>query len=212
MRELCSHYDVLLIADEVFTGCGRTGKFYACEHAQIMPDIMVLSKGLSGGYFPFAATLSTQKVFDAFYSDDRNLAFLHGHSMTANPLACASAWASLTLFEKEDSLAKVKKLETLFQEHLHFLQHNSTIAPFIQATRCLGAVAAIELKSLVDSDKAFSYTNDLPWAMMSSFLEKGVLIRPLGNVIYLTPPYCISEDELDKVFKVIEEVVSSFYL
>ena len=208
IKELCVKYEILMIADEVFTGCGRTGSFYACEHADLYPDIMVLSKGLSGGYLPFAATLSNEKVFEGFYSDDRNKAFLHGHSMTANPLACAAAQASLELFKKEERMKDVKELSKLYKEYLHYLSSHSKISEFILATNSLGAIATITLQPLGNNT---SYTDDLPWKMMNAFIAKGVLIRPLGNVIYLTPPYNISKKAVEKIFSVIEDVLYDFY-
>ena len=205
IRDLCNEYDILMIADEVFTGCGRTGTFYAYEQSTIVPDIVVLSKGLSAGYLPFAVTLSTESIFQTFYSDDRTKAFLHGHSMTANPLSCAAACASLELFQKENTLDKVRQLENMYKERLFYLEGESKINDCIKETRFLGAIAVIELNN------EMNYTDDLPWQMMEKFLERGVLIRPLANTIYLTPPYCITEEQLDEVFNIIEEVVYSFY-
>ena len=198
--EICKDAGILVIADEVFTGYGRTGKFYASQFTGLWPDIMPLSKALAAGYLPFAATLATEDVYQKFYSDERSHALLHGHSMTANPLGCAVALASLELFQKDQFLSKVASLETW---HKQFQEKIKTKAIFkkIKELRCLGSVGVIELK--IKS----SYTEDFAWSFMQKAMAAGVLVRPLANVIYFCPPYCINQDELEKVYTVSEKII-----
>ena len=199
-RRLCNSHDVFLVADEVFTGCGRTGTFYACEHAGIWPDIMALSKGLPAGYLPFAATLASEKVYQGFYSDDRMQTLFHGHSMTANPLGCAAANASLDLFVREERLRQVRKLEERHSNH-HAALAAGRLRTRIREARVLGSVAALEL------DGPAEYTGERGWRIWKECIERGVLLRPIGNVVYLTPPYVIGGDELARTYEVLEEVL-----
>ena len=199
-RALCDRHDVFLIADEVFTGCGRTGTFYACEHAGIWPDIMALSKGLPAGYLPFAATLASEKVYAGFYSDDRTHTLFHGHSMTANPLGCAAANASLDLFVREDRLRQVRRLELRHTNHQAALM-SGRLRTRIREGRVLGSVSAVEL------DAPAEYTGELGWRIWRECIDRGVLLRPIGNVVYLTPPYVIAGDELARAYEVLEEVL-----
>ncbi len=200
VRALCDAHDVMLVADEVFTGCGRTGAFYACERAGIWPDIMALSKGLSAGYLAFAATLASERVFQGFYSDDRRHTLFHGHSMTANPLGCAAAHASLDLFERENLLGKVLELEESHGNHLRAME-TGALGKHIRETRCMGSVGAVEFDLDID------YTGDFGWRVWSTCIAEGVLLRPIGNVVYLTPPYVIQADELEKCYGVLEKTV-----
>ncbi len=200
IRTLCDTYNVFLIADEVFTGCGRTGTMFACQQAGMLPDLMALSKGLSAGFLPFAATLATEKIYQAFYSDDRMRTFFHGHSMTANPLGCAAALASLDILESEKSLEKVRLLAAQYSDILSELE-KSPAGRLIKETRYIGSVAAIELQ-IPDG-----YTGEFSPKFMKLALDRGVLLRPLGSVIYLTPPYIIQKEELRKIFSVIEECI-----
>ena len=197
-RALCDKYDIFLIADEVFTGCGRTGSFHACRQAGIWPDICALSKGLSAGYTAFAATLASEKVFQGFYSDNRLHTFFHGHSMTANPLGCAAAGASLDLLESEERLADGARLERLHRRFARDLECGA-LGGRIRETRALGTVAAIEL----DLDEG--YVGEFGWRFWQNAIARGALLRPLGRVIYLTPPYVISEEELARVYDILEK-------
>jgi len=197
-RRLCDEYEVFLIADEVFVGCGRTGTFFAFEQAEVWPDIMALSKGLAAGYLPFAATTATEKIFQGFYSDDRKHTLFHGHSMTANPLGCAVANAALDLFESENFLEKTRVLEREHEKRLMKLREGK-LGARISETRFLGTVGVVEL------DLKQDYTGDFGWKFWRGCLERGVLLRPIGPVIYLTPPYGISGEELDTVYGVLEE-------
>ncbi|MCR9141587.1 MAG: adenosylmethionine--8-amino-7-oxononanoate transaminase [bacterium] len=199
VRELCDAHGVFWISDEVFTGCGRTGKFYASEYADVWPDIVCISKALAGGYLPFAATLATEKVYAGFYSDERRHTLFHGHSMTANPLGCAAALASLDLIEadQKQGFAGVLKIEAAHRAHLKQLL-DSPIGKQIRETRCLGSIAAVEL------DLPANYTADFGWRLMSAAIERGALLRPLGNVVYLTPAYTIQPAELDRAYQVLQ--------
>ncbi|MEQ9364434.1 MAG: adenosylmethionine--8-amino-7-oxononanoate transaminase, partial [Leptospirales bacterium] len=200
VRELCDAHGVFWISDEVFTGCGRTGKFYASEYAGVWPDILCISKALSGGYLPFAATLATEKVFAGFYSDERRHTLFHGHSMTANPLGCAAALASLDLIDadRDQNFAGIRELETWHRGHLAELLAGGA-GERIRETRCLGSVAAVEL------DLPANYTADFGWRLMSAAIGRGVLLRPLGNVVYLTPAYSIQAEELAEAYRVLNE-------
>jgi adenosylmethionine---8-amino-7-oxononanoate aminotransferase len=183
IRRLCDRYNTLLIADEVLTGFGRTGKMFACEHAAITPDIICLSKALTAGYLPLGVTATTAPVYEAFLSDDRTRTFFHGHSYTANPLACAVGLASLDLFRDEAVLANVARLERQLRAGFGLLRSMGDV-------RVIGGVAAIELKS----DKP-GYLDQIGPRLAAAFLDRGLLLRPLGNVVYFMPPYCISESE-----------------
>jgi adenosylmethionine---8-amino-7-oxononanoate aminotransferase len=183
VRRLCDRYNTLLIADEVLTGFGRTGKMFACEHAAITPDIICLSKALTAGYLPLGVTATTAPVYEAFLSDDRTRTFFHGHSYTANPLACAVGLASLDLFRDEAVLANVARLERQLRAGFGLLRSMGDV-------RVIGGVAAIELKS----DKP-GYLDQIGPRLAAAFLDRGLLLRPLGNVVYFMPPYCISESE-----------------
>jgi adenosylmethionine-8-amino-7-oxononanoate aminotransferase len=184
VRQLCNRYNTLFIADEVLTGFGRTGKMFACEHAAVTPDIMCLSKALTAGYLPLGVTATTAAVYDAFLSEDRSKTFFHGHSFTANPLACAVALASLDLFRDEPVLARVARLERQLRAGLEPLRDLGDV-------RVIGGVGAIELTS------GKGYLDELGPRLAAAFLKRGLLLRPLGNVIYFMPPYCISESETE---------------
>ena len=203
VRRLCDRFGVLLIADEVLTGFGRTGRMFACEHAQITPDIICLSKALTAGYLPLGATCTTDAVYDAFLSDDRSHTFFHGHSFTANPLACAVALASLELFERNDTLERVKRLETQLQAGTDALRR----LPLVGDVRVIGGVAAIELVSDPVTKSAGGYLDQIGPTLAAAFLDRGLLRRPLGNVLYFMPPYVITEEETSWALNQIEEVL-----
>ncbi|MEP6924053.1 MAG: adenosylmethionine--8-amino-7-oxononanoate transaminase [Pyrinomonadaceae bacterium] len=197
VRELCDEHNVLLIADEVLTGFGRTGKMFACEYAQITPDIICLSKALTAGYLPLGATVAKEKIYQAFLSDDRQKTFFHGHSFTANPLACAVARASLELFERENSLEKVRVINRKFHERLPRLLNLEIVSD----VRIIGAVGIIEL------NESGGYLANIGQRLFQEFLARNILLRPLGNVLYFMPPYVISENEIDWVLDEIEKVL-----
>ena len=202
IHEVCKEAGILLIADEVFTGCGRTGFFYASQMAGIWPDIITLSKGLAAGYLPFAATLSSERIYQGFYSDERKHSLFHGHSMTANPLGCAVALSSLSLIQKDELLKKVLLIEKWHQALQEELKRRP-LAKKIKEYRFLGSVGVLELQS------ENSYTADFGWRIMQRALAQGVLIRPLGNVVYFTPPYCIEQKDLEEVYTVTQRVLSA---
>ena len=196
IRRLTVAHDVLLIADEVLTGFGRTARMFACERAGVVPDLMCVAKGLTGGFLPLAATLVTDKVHDAFSGSDPSRAFFHGHSYTANPIACAAANASLQIFETEPVFERIGVIEAVHGVRLpEFARH-----PCVADVRHIGTVAAIELK-VPDA----GYLSSLRSRLYEFFLKRGVLLRPLGNVVYILPPYVISADQLNSVYDVIRE-------
>ena len=204
VRQLCYRYGVLMIADEVLTGFGRTGRMFACEHASVTPDIICLSKALTAGYLPLAVTAVTNAVFDAFLSDDHSRTFFHGHSFTANPLACAVALASLDLIEEGDVLARIARLERQLREGLAPLAQ----LPMVGDVRVLGGVGAIELVSNKATKDAGGYLDRIGQQLYPAFLERGLLLRPLGNILYFMPPYVITDAEVDWVITQMREVLA----
>ncbi|MEO6390922.1 MAG: adenosylmethionine--8-amino-7-oxononanoate transaminase [Pyrinomonadaceae bacterium] len=204
VRRLCDQYGTLLIADEVLTGFGRTGRMFACEHAQIVPDIICLSKGLTGGYLPLAVTAATEPVYEAFLSDDRRKTFFHGHSYTANPLGCAVGLASLELFERDDTLNRIRTLEVTMRERFTKL----TELPHVGEVRVLGGVGVVELVQDRRTKSAGGYLDRVGPELAAEFMRRGLLLRPLGNTLYVMPPYVISVDETDWVLKQMEEVLT----
>lgn len=194
---LLRRHGVLLIADEVFTGFGRTGEMFACQGAAVEPDILCLAKGLSGGFLPLAATLCSEAVYQAFCSDDPRHTFYHGHSYTANPLGCAAALASLDLLEVQPPPFAL--LEDWHREELGRLADH----PLLIRPRVCGTIAALEVQG------AEGYLHGLGPRLKEAFLERGLLLRPLGGVIYLVPPYCLERGQLAAVYRGIAEVVAA---
>lgn len=190
VRQLCSEYGVLLIADEVLTGFGRCGKMFACELAAVVPDLMCLSKGITGGVLPLAATVCTGEIHRAFVSDDRGRTFYHGHSYTGNPLAAAAGVASFKIFESEPVFERINMISTIHQQRLAAIQKH----PAVGEVRSIGTVAVIELRA--DDPGYFSCLRP---KLYQFFLDAGILLRPLGNVIYVLPPYSIAAAELHYV-------------
>jgi adenosylmethionine-8-amino-7-oxononanoate aminotransferase len=203
VRKLCDRYGAMLIADEVLTGFGRTGRMFACEHAAVSPDIICLSKALTAGYLPLGATAATEEIYEAFLSEDRRKTFFHGHSYTANPLACAVALASLDLFRAENVLDRVQALERSFQRRLDRLRSY----PRVGDARGIGGVAVIELVEDKQSKSADGYLAQIGPRLYDAFLERGLLLRPLGNVLYFMPPYVITDEEVEWVFDQIESEI-----
>ncbi len=204
VRALCDRFGALLIADEVLTGFGRTGRMFACEHAGISPDIICLSKALTGGYLPLGATVATEAIYDAFLSEDRTRTFFHGHSFTANPIACAVACASLDVFRETDALAKVRALEGWLKAGLEPLRS----LPMVGDVRVIGGVGILELVTDKATKAAGGYLDNLGPKLTAAFLDRGLLLRPLGNVLYLMPPYVITEEETRWATEQIGEVLS----
>jgi adenosylmethionine---8-amino-7-oxononanoate aminotransferase len=196
VRELCTQRDVLLIADEVLTGFGRCGKMFACELAGVVPDLMCLSKGLTGGVLPMGATLCGDTVYDAFRSDDRNRTFYHGHSYTGNPIAAAAGAASLQIFEEEPVFERIAALSRIHVERLAKISNHPAVAD----TRAIGTMAAVELRA----DDA-GYFSKLKPQLYKFFIDSGVLLRPLGHVVYVLPPYVISTADLNFIHDIIAE-------
>ena len=196
IRNFCTHYNVLLIADEVLTGFGRCGRMFACDVAGVVPDLMCLSKGLTGGFLPLAATVCTPAVYETFRSTDRSRTFFHGHSYTANPLGCAAAIASLKIFDSEPVFERIAGIERVHRERAPALAAHPAVAD----VRTIGTVMAAELKA--DDPGYFS---ELRPALYDFYLSKGVLLRPLGNVVYILPPYVVAAEQLHYVYDVIAE-------
>ena len=203
VRELCDAHGAFLIADEIATGFGRTGTMFACEQAGVMPDLLCLSKGLTGGFLPLAAVLSTQDIYDGFLDDSRERAFLHSHSYTGNPLACAAALASLAVFRDDDILAHnritARGMATLAEP----LAAHHHVADVRQA----GMVLAFELTR--DGNKAtpFPPTARVGLKAYRAALARGVVLRPLGDVLYWMPPYCVDEEQLQLLADVTRHAI-----
>jgi adenosylmethionine-8-amino-7-oxononanoate aminotransferase len=194
MAGICARHDVLFIADEVMTGWGRTGTLFACEQAGVVPDILCVAKGITGGAIPLAATLATTAIFDSHRSQDRAKLFYHSSSYTANPIACAAAVENLAIWQEEDVRGRVAALSSgLAQRMAELAAHPAFANP-----RQLGTIAAIDL---IAADAG--YLSDLAPRLRAFFLEYGLLLRPLGNTIYLMPPYCVDEDQLDRIFSTL---------
>ncbi|MDH4276138.1 MAG: adenosylmethionine--8-amino-7-oxononanoate transaminase [Gammaproteobacteria bacterium] len=194
LRDACNRYGVHLIADEIAVGFGRTGTLFACEQAQITPDFLCLSKGLTGGYLTLSAVLTTPTVYDAFYADyAAQRAFLHSHSYTGNPLACRAALASLAIFDSDDTLEKNKVLSAHLARALAPLQEN----PYVSEVRQIGMIAAIELVQTRVPRTPFPKQQRRGLQVYQFALQHGVLLRPLGDVIYFMPPYVITPKEID---------------
>ncbi len=198
-RSLTKQYDVHLIADEIMTGFGRTGKMFACDHADISPDFMTLSKGLTGGYLPLSVVMTTEQVYEAFYCDyNEHKAFLHSHSYTGNPLACSAALATLEIFEQSDILGEnQQKSDYIWQEVAKFQQLEN-----VGAIRQQGMVLAIELQGYAPEER-------IGLRLYQYALEQGVLLRPLGHIIYFMPPYIITYEEIDRMIAVAYEGIVS---
>ena len=204
VRRLCDRFGTLMIADEVLTGFGRTGPMFACEHAAVTPDILCLSKALTGGYMPLGATIVSEPVYEAFLGEDRTRTFFHGHSFTANPLACAVARASLELIHETDALARVAELEGWLRRGLEPLQH----LPSVGDVRVIGGVGVVELVLDKATRSAGGYLDQIGPKLTAAFVDRGLLLRPLGNVLYFMPPYVITETETDWAVRQIADVLS----
>jgi adenosylmethionine-8-amino-7-oxononanoate transaminase len=203
VQRLCDEYGTLMIADEVLTGFGRTGKMFACEHARVSPDIICLSKALTAGYLPLGVTVAKEAIYEVFLSDDRSKTFFHGHSYTANPLACAVALASLELFAEYDVLKRVRSLESQMKTRLEPLR----ALAYVGDVRVIGGVGAIELVQGKDSKAAQGYLDRVGPDLAMKFLDRGLLLRPLGNIVYFMPPYVITEQEADWALDQIDDVL-----
>jgi len=199
MRAICARHDVLFIADEVMTGWGRTGTLLACEQANVVPDILCLSKGLTGGAMPLAVTMATEAIYAAHLSTDRAKMFFHSSSYTANPIACAAANANLAIWREEPVLARITDLGTRQRRRLDALAGQSAI----RNARSIGAITALEL-----GETEGSYLSQLGPRLLGFFRDRDLLLRPLGNTVYVMPPYCIGDEDLDAIYAAIAEASS----
>lgn len=191
---LCKEYNALIIDDEVMTGFGRTGALFACDHIETKPDIVCLSKGLTGGTLPLGVTACTGEIFDAFYDDDKRKMLYHGHSFTANPIGCAAGLASMDLLLSESCTAQRKMIANEHQQFAEAVKDNRNVLDVRQT----GTIIALELKT-----SRTSYHNALRDAAYRFFLDKKIIMRPLGNIIYILPPYCIKKAELHYIYNSI---------
>lgn len=196
---ICKENKVFTIADEVMTGFGKTGKTFACDYLQHEPDMMCLSKALTGGTIPMAITTFTQQIFDGFYDDDTNKALFHGHTFTANPTGCAAALASLTLLQSEVMQSNIQRIH---QKHLAF-QNKIKTHPKVKTTRVLGVIFALEIQT----ENQESYYGTMRNKLYNFFIENGVILRPVGNIVYVLPPYIMTDSQLDKVYQVVENAL-----
>lgn len=197
---ICKKYQVITIADEVFTGFGKTGKLFASEYLKHKPDIICLSKGLTGGFLPLGVTAASSHIFKAFVSDDKTKTFYHGHSFTANPLMCSAAIANIELIEQTNYLQKINTIE---QWHKQFVQQIIS-HPSIKSVRYKGIVLAIEIKT----KEKTHYLNQVSEKIADYFLKRDILIRPLGNVMYVVPPTCIQQNEMKKIYDTMKDFLN----
>jgi len=204
VRELCDKYDVLLIADEVAVGFGRTGTMFACEHENVSPDLMCVAKGISGGYLPLAATLASQKIFDAFLGEPwEGKTFFHGHTYTGNPLACAAAMASLDLFERNDLLRAVQRKSGELAAMLEPLKD----LPHVGDIRQKGFMVGIELVADKETRQPFDPKRRLGAEVCAKIRRRSVIIRPLGDVIVIMPPLAMEMSDLRKIVDAVASEV-----
>ncbi|NDI98658.1 adenosylmethionine--8-amino-7-oxononanoate transaminase [Flavobacterium sp. LaA7.5] len=196
---LCNKNNIFTIADEVMTGFGKTGKNFACDYLATQPDMMCLSKALTGGTIPMAITTFTQQLFDGFYDDDVNKALFHGHTFTANPTGCAAALASMELLQQPEMQENIKRIN---QSHIAFAEKIKT-HPKVKTTRVLGVIFALELKT----DSQESYYGGLRNKLYNYFIDNGVILRPVGNIVYILPPYIISNALLINIYEKVESAI-----
>lgn len=196
MRAICARHGVVFIADEVMTGWGRTGSLLACEQAGIVPDILCLSKGLTGGAVPLAVTMASEAIYDAHWSQDRATMFFHSSSYTANPIACAAANANLAIWREEPVLERIADLARRQQARLAKV----AALPTVRNARQIGTITAIEI-----ADEQGDYLSSIGPRLLASFRGRDLLLRPLGNTVYVMPPYCIDDGDLDLIYAAIGE-------
>lgn len=199
LMTICKVNNVFRIADEVMTGFGKTGKTFATDYLVEKPDMMCLSKALTGGTIPMSITTFTQEIFDAFYDDDTNKALFHGHTFTANPTGCAAALASIQLLQTYEMQANIQRVN---KKHLAFESKIKT-HPKVKTTRVLGVIFALEIKT----DSQESYYGTMRNKLYNFFIENGVILRPVGNIVYILPPYIITDEQLDKIYQTVERAL-----
>jgi len=207
LRKACDQYNVHLIVDEIATGFGRTGKMFACDHAQISPDIICLSKGLTGGYMPMALAVTTQAVYDAFYADySEGKAFMHSHTYSGNPLACSAANEVLAIMQEERILEKANENAGYFRQ---LIQENLNNHKNVGEIRSIGLINAIELVEDKTTKLPFDVKRRVGYQVYKKALGKGVVLRPLGDVLYFNPPLTITREEMDSVVQASAECIRS---
>lgn len=197
IAKLCREQNIFLICDEILTGFYRTGRCFAFEHATIKPDFLCLSKGITGGFLPLAVTLTTDKVFEAYRSNDVSKALFHGHSYTANPIACAAALASWELLHQEATQHAISRISEITASMIKSLAQH----PAVSSARCIGTLGAINLPSIN------SYFTSIAPKIRNLALENGVLLRPLGATLYALPPYCVTNDELTQIYTTMQLII-----
>ena len=198
--ELCKKYNCITIADEVMTGFGRTGKFFATDYLSQRPDILCMSKGITGGFFPLGATACKQFIFNAYISHDKMKTFFHGHSYTGNPVTCAAALASMDLMESPETLQQLQLISDCHTAFAKELQQFTTI----ENIRQTGTILAFDFKTM----ESTGYLNSQAEPLAEFFIKRNIILRPLGNVLYILPPYCISAGELELIYSAIRELLS----
>jgi adenosylmethionine-8-amino-7-oxononanoate aminotransferase len=199
MITICKQNNVFTIADEVMTGFGKTGKTFASDYLHIKPDVMCLSKALTGGTIPMAITTFCQEIYDGFYDDDIDKALFHGHTFTANPTGCAAALASISLLQTDEMQHNIQRVN---ESHLAF-EEKIKNHPKVKTTRVLGTIFALEIKTKT----AESYYGTMRTKLFNFFMENGIIMRPIGNIVYILPPYIITENQLQKVYQTIENAL-----
>ncbi|OWP84954.1 adenosylmethionine--8-amino-7-oxononanoate transaminase [Flavobacterium davisii] len=196
---ICQHNSVFTIADEVMTGFGKTGKLFACNYLKENPDMMCLSKALTGGTIPMAITSFTETIFNGFKNESVNHAFFHGHTFTANPTGCAAAIASIELLQRSETQTNIDRI---YQNHLIF-QKKINSHPKVKTTRVIGVIFALEIVT----DQEVTYYGSIRNTLYNFFIDKGVILRPVGNIVYILPPYIITNQQLKKIYDTIEEAL-----
>lgn len=194
MAEMCREHGILLIADEVMTGFGRTGTMFACEQAEIIPDLLCLSKGITGGFLPMGATLATRDIYKAFYHNEKSKQFFHSTSFTGNPMACAAALANLEIWEEEDVLADIVRVEASHKKAAGWY----SARPDITDVRVIGSIFALDVKDSING-----YLSTLGQTIYDFMMDHGVLLRPIGNTVYILPPYCIKNEDLERIYETL---------
>ncbi len=205
VRELCDRHDVLLIADEVATGFGRTGQMFACDEEGVTPDLLALAKGMSGGFLPLAATLTTERIFEGFLGPTgASRQLFHGHSYTGNALGCAATLASLDVFEEEGVLARVRDRAAQLERRLAELKR----LPFVGDIRQRGLMVGVELVRDRPSQKPFDPADRIGHLVCTAIRKRGVILRPLGDTVVLMPPLSVTEDEIDRLVSALGESIA----
>lgn len=210
LRKLCDEYNVILIADEIATGFGRTGKMFAFDHAEVSPDIMCVSKGLTGGYMPMAITVTTDKIYNAFYSDyNEGKAFMHSHTYSGNPLGCSAALSVLNILKEDNILENARRTAKYLSSALDgaLLEHKN-----VGEIRRIGLINAIELVEDKNTKKGFDGSLRLGYQIYKKALSKGLILRPLGNVLYFNPPLVIGKDDIDKAIEITVDSMNEILL